>query len=249
MVASVPCERQIGKILVVVHQRTSTPGRIGMKLAARGYALDIRRPVIGHPLPERLDDHAGLVIFGGPQSANDDEPYLHDEIDLIGRALDQGAPTLGVCLGAQLMVRQLGGKVTPHPEGRAEVGYYPIRPTAAGIAVTPDWPDHVYQWHREGFEVPAGATLLAESDGDFPVQAIGVGASAFGIQFHPEVTKAMMHRWTVLAEERMDAPGAQPRSEHISGRFLHDGAIDAWLEAFLDAWLARDARERKAAAE
>ena len=57
---------------------------------------------------------------------------------------------------------QLGAKVAPHPEGRAEIGYYPIRPTQAGRRLCPHWPDHVYHWHREGFDLPARAELLAE---------------------------------------------------------------------------------------
>ena len=250
MAASAPCRPgPAGRILIVVHQPRSTPGRIGLKLAARGLALDVRRPCLGEPLPERLDEHAGVIIFGGPQSANDTDAYLADEIDLIGRALKQNAPFLGVCLGAQMLVRQLGGNVKPHPQGRAEIGYYPIRATEAGRSLTPDWPSHVYQWHREGFDVPAGAALIAEGDGDFAAQAIRVGDSALGIQFHPEVTRAMVHRWTTKGAERLELPGAQPREAHIMGRLMYDDQVDSWLEAFLDSWLASDTRALKAAAE
>ena len=72
------------------------------------------------------------------------------------------------------------------------------------------WPSHVYHWHREGFDCPAGAETLATGD-DFPTQAIRAGQKAFGLQFHPEVTHAMMCRWTVMAEERLRMPGAQDR--------------------------------------
>ena len=64
------------KILIIVHQETSTPGRIGMMLRAMGFALDIRRPCLGDPLPETMDQHAGAVVFGGPMSANDPEPWI-----------------------------------------------------------------------------------------------------------------------------------------------------------------------------
>src|SRR6478735_9085627 len=110
-------------VLIVLHQETSTPGRVGNVLRALGYRLDIRRPRFGDPLPDTLEQHAGAVIFGGPMSAND-----------------------------------------------------------------PD--DYVYHWHREGFELPTGCALLAEGD-DFPVQAVRYG-DAYGLQFHPDVTYAML---------------------------------------------------------
>ena len=102
-------------------------------------------------------------------------------------------PFFGVCLGAQMMARHFGARVYSHPEGRTEVGYYPIHPTLAGLKVCPEWPGRVYQWHKEGFDVPADCELLAEG-GDFPNQAIRYG-NAFGVQFHPDITYAMMYRW------------------------------------------------------
>ena len=79
---------------------------------------------------------------------------MRREIDWIEVPLREQRPFLGICLGAQMLARQLGARVAPHPQGRAEIGYYPIRPTAAGHALCPDWPEHVYHWHREGFELP-----------------------------------------------------------------------------------------------
>ena len=148
-------------VLIVLHQETSTPGRVGNALRALGYPLDIRRPRFGDPLPETLDHHAGAVIFGGPMSANDADEYVRREIDWIEIPLREQRPFLGICLGAQMLARQLGAQVAPHPEGRVEVGYYPIRPTAAGHALCPDWPEQVYHWHGEGFHLPAGVELLA----------------------------------------------------------------------------------------
>lgn len=225
------------KVLLVVHQETSTPGRIGHKLARRGFKLDIRRPCMGQTLPEDLTDYAGVVVFGGPMSANDCSQldFIRYEIDWIGRPLNQGVPYLGVCLGAQMLARHLGGTVSPHPEGRAEIGYYPLRPTDHGHALGP-WPEQVYHWHREGFSLPSGAVLLAEGN-DFPNQAMRYGETAFGIQFHPEVTLAMMHRWTVRAAHRFVLPGAQGREAHLEGKLIHDHAVAHWLDRFLDHWL------------
>ena len=135
-------------------------------------------------LPETLDGHAGAVIFGGPMSANDPDDYVRREIDWIAVPLREQRPFLGICLGAQMLAMQLGATVAPHPEGRAQIGYYPIRPTPAGLAICPDWPDHVYHWHREGFELPAGAELLAEG-GDFPVAGVPARAMPSASSFIP----------------------------------------------------------------
>ena len=224
-------------VLIVLHQETSTPGRVGNVLRALGHGLDIRRPRFGDSLPETLEEHAGAVIFGGPMSANDPDDYVRREIDWIAVPLREQRPLLGICLGAQMLAMHLGARVAPHPQGRVQIGYYPIHPTAAGVAVCPNWPDHVYHWHREGFELPPGAELLAEGS-DFPVQAFRLN-HAFGLQFHPDVTNAMMHCWITRADQDLESPGALPRHRHFADRAVHDVTERAWLKEFLDGWLAR----------
>jgi GMP synthase (glutamine-hydrolysing) len=226
------------KILVVLHQEHSTPGRIGRLLRQKGCELDIRRPRFGDPLPRSLADHAGAIVFGGPMSANDEDDFVKAEIDWINVPLKEKKPFLGICLGAQMLARTLGQRVYVHPEGRVEIGYYPIRPTEHGRALcSARFPDHVYHWHREGFGLPQGALLLAEG-GDFEVQAVRFGATAYGFQFHPEVTYAMMCRWTSKGAERLTAPGAWARDHHLEGWFLHDSKVASWTENFLDCWMA-----------
>jgi len=108
------------------------------------------------------------------------------------------------------------------------------------------WPEVVYQWHREGFDLPAGAELLAEGEA-FKVQAFRYGRTAYGIQFHAEVTHAMMCRWTTQGHERLALPGAKPRNQHFADRPVYDLAIRTWLWDFLNLWCALD-RERVARA-
>ncbi|MFN5718868.1 MAG: glutamine amidotransferase-related protein, partial [Bradyrhizobium sp.] len=103
-------------VLIVLHQETSTPGRIGNALRALGYPLDIRRPRFGDTLPDTLEMHAGAVICGGPMSANDPDDYVRREIDWISVPLREQRPFLGICLGAQMLARQLGARVAPHPQ-------------------------------------------------------------------------------------------------------------------------------------
>jgi GMP synthase (glutamine-hydrolysing) len=227
-------------ILIILHQEHSSPGRVGRLLLERGFPLDIRRPRFGEALPTTLADHAGAIVFGGPMSANDPDDYIRREIDWIGVPLREERPFLGLCLGAQMLVKHLGGAVWEHPDGRAEIGYYPLLPTADGLQLSErwgvPWPTYVYHWHREGFGCPAGALTLATGD-DFPTQAIAVGPAAFGLQFHPEVTYAMICRWTVRAAERLALPGAQDRPRQLQGRLLYDPHVSRWLDRFLDDWL------------
>jgi len=227
-------------ILIVLHQEHSTPGRVGLRLIERGHRLDIRRPRFGDPLPVSLIDYAGAVIFGGPMSANDEDDYIRSETDWIRVPLQEGAPFLGLCLGAQMLARHLGAPVMRHPEGCVEVGYYPLRPTEAGVRMMA-WPDWVHHFHREGFDLATGAVLLAEGD-VFRHQAFSYGPSAFGIQFHIELTNAMVGRWTRRMSERARQPGAQEAADHFAGRALHDWKTAIFLEAFLDHWLASDRR-------
>lgn len=228
-------------VLIVVHQENSTPGRVGNLLRKRGIPLDIRRPCRGDPLPDTMTGHAGAVIFGGPQSANDDIDFIKREIDWIGVPLKENKPFLGICLGGQMLARHLGARVASHADGHVEVGYYPIRPTDAGRNVCEVWPDHVYQWHREGFEQPSGTTLLAEGD-TFPVQAFRQGDHAYAFQFHPEVTHAMMCRWTIRGEQRMLLPGAKQRAAHFEDRWVFDYSMQNWLASFLGHWLGGEAK-------
>lgn len=234
-------------ILIVLHQEHSTPGRVGMRLASRGHGLDIRRPRFGDPLPETLVDHAGAVIFGGPMSVNDGDDYLRQETDWIGVALKEGAPFLGLCLGAQMLAVHLGAAVGPHADGHIELGWFGLAATESGRQLT-RWPDRVHQFHREGFALPVGATLLAEGAAEtFPNQAFAYGAAAFAIQFHIELTTAMVGRWTQRIGERANVPGGQAAALHFEGRALHDWKTTAFLDAFLDIWLAKDTREVQSA--
>src|ERR1700692_4553765 len=133
-------------ILIILPQEHSTPGRIGNALQQLGLELDIRRPRFGDALPPTMAEHTGVIIFGGPMSANDQDDFIRREIDWIGVPLKESKPFLGICLGAQMLAHHLGGTVFKHPRGQAEIGYYPIRPTAAGLAVVETWPECVYQW-------------------------------------------------------------------------------------------------------
>lgn len=219
-------------VLIVLHQERSSPGRVGQMLAEKGYPLDVRRPVIGQELPSTLQHHAGAVVFGGPMSANDPEDYIRTEIDWLDVPLKENKPFLGICLGAQMLVRHLGGKVEADREQRTEIGWYPIHPTEHGRMLM-HWPKMVYHFHREGFSLPQGAKLLATGD-VYPNQAFRYGNNAWALQFHAELTRAMMHRWVVHGAHRFVLPNAQQGREHLEGRMIFDAPLRAWLSDFLD---------------
>ncbi|WP_028033622.1 glutamine amidotransferase [Chelativorans sp. J32] len=220
------------KILVVLHQEMSSPGRVGQLLEKTGFTLDIRRPPLGDQLPETLEEHHGAVVFGGPMSANDRDEFVVRETEWLAVPLKEEKPFLGICLGAQMLVKHLGGQVKSHDDGLVEVGWYPLRATEEGRQLL-HWPEMVYQFHREGFSLPSGATLLATSD-HYPNQAFHYGRNAWGIQFHAELTRMMMQRWVVHGAQRFVLPGAQPGRDHLGGRLIWDMHLRQWLVEFLN---------------
>ncbi len=228
------------KVLIIVHQESSVPGRVGEVLTELGYELDIRRPCLGHPLPPTMAGHAGAVMFGGPMSANDCHmDFIRAELDWFEVLLREDAPFLGICLGAQMLARVLGGKIGPHPDGWHEIGYYKLTATPAGADMFPA-EQHFYQWHGEGFDLPPGAELLVRGE-LFENQAFRYGKNAYAVQFHPDVTREMMHRWTRKPAHRMVLPGAQSRDAQLEDNLRHDDAVDAWARRFLARWIAPDA--------
>ena len=152
------------RIIAVFHSRNSTPGKVGERLVARGFELDTRTPCHGDSLPEDLSGYAAAVVFGGPQSANDDhDPGIRAELDWIeGVALPSGKPVLGICLGAQQIARVLGARVGLHPGGLVEIGYYEVRPTGHCPRFLPA-PTMFYQWQKVFFEQGASAFAPKQS--------------------------------------------------------------------------------------
>ena len=223
-------------ILTIIHKETTVPGLVGRKLNEMGYALDIRAPILGEPLPDDLENYAAALLFGGPMSVNDDEPYLHKEAAWVQQVLAARLPYLGICLGAQLLAKVLGAKVQPHRKALEEIGYYAVYATAAGKGLFPPQM-MVYQWHKEGFTLPEGAVLLARGD-DFPNQAFRWGDRAYAVQFHPEMTADMLDFWTTQGADLLSAPNAQSRPQQLMSHDEYSAAVDRWLESFLRNWLS-----------
>ncbi|MDX1430864.1 MAG: glutamine amidotransferase [Gammaproteobacteria bacterium] len=227
------------QVLIVVHQEHSTPGRVGELLSERGYRLERRCPCLGEPLPSDLSDYAAAVVFGGPQSANDDHlPGIRAELDWLERhAIPANVPLLGICLGAQEIARVLGAKVGPHDTGLVEIGYWDVSPTDAARGFL-DERMRFYQWHSETFEIPCGAEHLAGNDA-FPAQAFRYGSAVYALEFHPEITRSMINRWCTSERgvNKLALPGAQPHAEQLAHHDRMAGDICRWLGRFLDGLL------------
>jgi len=232
-------------ILLVVHKRETDPGHVGRHLRGLGYRLETRCPRFGDPLPATLANHAGAVIFGGPMSVNDPDDYISEEIDWIGVALREEKPLLGICLGGQMIAKHLGAEVKRHEDCEAEVGYHQIAPCCAAEAG--DWPSWVYQWHSEGFGLPHGAKALA-SGAIFENQAFRFGRSAVALQFHPEMTLAMINRWTARSLHKYSGPTVHRRDRQILDHMRFGPVKQRWLGSFLRSWIGSHERRAGAAA-
>lgn len=155
---------------------------------------------------------AALVVLGGHMNVDEvaEYPFLQQEVDWIREALQRNVPVLGICLGAQLLAKSLGARVYANPV--KEIGWYDIEVLAA--ADDPMFgglkgPHTVFQWHGDTFDLPAGAVQLARS-ALCEQQAFRCGATAFGLQFHLEVTAPMVEQWLTVPgnlDELRGAPG------------------------------------------
>ena len=235
----------VTRIVLVTHSERANPGKVREALHARGCETEVCHVAGGAALPSmnggRLQGYDGAVVFGGPMSACDvdEHAFLREETEWIAAQLAADAPILGVCLGAQIMARALGGRVYPHPDGLCEVGYQPLQPAKADCALFPS-PLHVFHWHREGFDLPPGAELLARGV-IFENQAFSHGARAFGVQFHPEMTPVTHERWLTnpKAQKYFKLPEVPSADRQRSDAPRYDPAVHRWLDRFLDLWLER----------
>jgi len=202
------------RLLVFQHVPHEILGTLDPLLRESGFRI---RYVNFGRQPEARPDvsrYHGLIVLGGPMNCDqsDRHPHLVTEIEIIQKALTHGKPVLGICLGAQLIARALGARVSGNPV--KEIGWYDLNPTEAGktdplfakLAAS----QMIFQWHGDTFEIPDGAVHLASSP-DCRNQAFKYGDHVYGLQFHLEVDEPMIRRWlhTPVNAREIEALGGQ----------------------------------------
>ena len=228
-------------MLLVTHVTAIDVGAVPDLLGNLGRSSRVIRANKGESFPEDVEALAGVVSFGGPQSANDDHvDYIRAELDWMPRVMAAGVPLLGICLGGQMVARTLGATVAPDPNGLYEFGYYPIEPEeGAADDLALDATLDVAHRHGEAFTIPAGARRLARRDG-FENQAFRYGSTTWGVQFHPEVDDAVLARWLDgnPPAEDLARTGAQTVAVQRANHARYHRAMHDWLGRFLALWLA-----------
>jgi len=193
------------KVLVFQHVPFEPLGTLDPLLKESGFR--IRYVNFGRQPDSRpsLEGYEALIVLGGPMNSDqiDSYPNLITEVDVIREAVERGMSVLGICLGAQLLAKALGGSVARNQV--REIGWYDVEMTEAGLqdSVLAEFApsQEVFQWHEDGITLPPGADLLAGSPAS-PVQAFRYGEHVYGFQFHLEANRPLIERWlTVPAHE------------------------------------------------
>src|SRR6266850_4744486 len=191
-------------VLVVQHVAGEGPGLLARCLEEHRPAARVVRVDRRESVPRGAAGAAAIILLGGPMAVyeTDRHPHLRDEILLAADALRLGVPILGICLGAQILAAAAGARVYRGPA--QEIGWFPTTLTAAGRAdpILGLLPGEamVFHWHGDTFDPPPGATLLASSR-LYEQQAFRLSPRAWGVQFHPEITEAMVDDWAGRARE------------------------------------------------
>jgi GMP synthase (glutamine-hydrolysing) len=178
-----------------------------------------------------------LIVLGGPIGVYETEayPFLTDELAAIAARLSAKKPTLGICLGAQLMAAALGGKVAPGPA--KEIGYAPLSLTDAGRASPLAVLDgvEVLHWHGDAFDPPPGGKNLAFTQ-ICPRQAFLLDSYALALQFHVEVEPAALEAWLIGHTVELGKAGIDPRKIRAQAASLGEATAVAGKKVFR-AWL------------
>jgi GMP synthase (glutamine-hydrolysing) len=225
-------------VLAVRHVGFEDLGSLEPVVRARGYDISytdgwdpaLRSSVLTADL---------VVILGGPVGVNDHAqyPFLTAELDVIRARIQAGLPTLGICLGAQLIAAAAGSAVTATET--KEIGFAPIVLNDAGrrSVLAPLADQVVLHWHSDTFDVPRGATHLASTT-IFPHQAFCIGEQVLALQFHIEVDPERIEAWLVGHAHELSAAAIDPRVIRADALRYASGLVRV-ARRVLDDWLQR----------
>ena len=193
-----------------------------------------------NPSPVDLTEYDYLIVLGGHMGAYqlEEYPQLHATLALIRAAHTRGIPTLGICLGAQLIAKAFGGEVFPNSQ--PELGWHPIKFTPSSHPLLSNLPniDRVFQWHNDTFTLPPGAEIFASSN-IAANQGFILGGNFLGLQFHPEINPEMLREWSrnsvSLAELQAAGLTAEQILNSCSKNYL-DSQLN-WVTALMNNFL------------
>lgn len=233
-------------ILVVQHAEAEAMGLLEPLCRELGIAWHLCRPYAGEPVPPATQPYDGLVLLGGPMHVEEADrcPFLHEEVKLLQQAFRRQLPTLGLCLGAQLMAQAAGARVARGPA--PEIGWFPVQLTEAGRSdpLFAGLPAEfmTFHWHGDTYALPPKAVHLASS-AQYAQQAFRLGEQAYAFQFHPEVTPEIVQRWAAGSSAVDPQPIRDGLAHHgeaaaqlgrtLLTRFLQ--RVVAWHEAQAEA--------------
>jgi GMP synthase (glutamine-hydrolysing) len=246
----------MSRILVFQHVAAEPLGTLDRLIRRRGHRVkfvNFERQPDARP---KLDRYSGLIVLGGPMNVDDraTRAHLQTELDVLGEALAQRKPILGICLGAQLLAHALGAEVRRHAV--SEIGWYDLSTTDHGRADPVFAPlgagSPVFQWHSYTFDLPHAAAHLASTP-TCANQAFRHGENAYGFQFHLEIDKPLIERWLNLPgyREELGAAGLGRDAEAIRADTVPrieamETAAEAVFNNFLDL-IGTPARRRRTA--
>lgn len=238
----VQCPHEVDRMKAVAlrHVHFEDLGTFAAPIAAAGYDVEYRNAGDPDFTAFTAAEPDLLVVLGGPIGVYETEayPFLTQEVSLIAERLKAGRPTLGICLGAQLIAAASGAQV--YPSGVKEIGFAPVTLTPAGrngpLRHLDGLP--VLHWHGDTYDLPQGAIHLASTD-LAAQQAFAIGSNILGLQFHPEVViDSEFERWLVghaveLAEASIDIRALRRDAARLGGELRHGAVsmISDWLRA------------------
>ncbi len=214
--------------IAITHVAFEDLGSFAAPLRERGYTIRYRQAGVAPLSPDEWLGADLIVVLGGPIGVGDlqDYPWLQAEIDGLRTRLAAKRPTLGVCLGAQLMAVALGGAVAP--SGRFELGWHPLSLADAPGVLAPLAGIPVLHWHGDNIALPEGLSSLASTDGT-PCQAFAVEDYALGLQFHAEFEPQALEAWLVGHSVELRHAGvdlaALRQATALHGAALRDAAV------------------------
>ena len=229
-------------VLVFNHLRNEGPSSLGKVLKDRGLRIrSIYTPFADldeiDPLRPDL-----LVVMGGPIGVyqKDDYPFLKKEIEIVKRRIENDLPTIGICLGSQIIAAASGEEIYIGKAGR-ELGWHDLKLTDQGKEREThhfcDTRSPMFHWHGDTFDLPEGATLLASSE-MYDNQIFEMGKNTLGIQCHPEVTQNQLNEWFVMFVNQITGDDAViPLSKLRADTEKYIGTLEEQSHLFFNEWL------------